>query len=91
MSTLALTPRFMDVLRFRYRAWRHERERRLVTLYRVMRADRTEVIYADGGDETLLGRYVGELLRGGAECLVIDKIQMSLAEADAIPAERLVG
>ncbi|HET7321784.1 MAG TPA: hypothetical protein VFI96_04745 [Longimicrobiaceae bacterium] len=90
MSSIALDSGLTRTLLARYRAWRRERAREATTLWRIMRADRTDVVYADWGDEMLLGRYVGELLRGGADCVVIDKIHMTRAEADAIPASRLV-
>lgn len=60
-----------------------------VTMYRVCRADELDAAFVDQGDEALLGRYVGEELRRGAGLLMIDRVELSRADAEGL-SERML-
>lgn len=72
------------------RARRMKRRQRRVTVYRVFSATSLHTLYADQGDEVVLGRYVGRMLRAGAGTVVIETVEMTLGEAEGIPSERMI-
>lgn len=67
------------------------RGRRTVRVYRIFTATSPEVVFADSGDEMLIGRYITRVLRaGGAGAVVIEPVEMTLDAARAIPRDKLL-
>lgn len=91
MTTLAIRPGLLASILLSIQEWRRRRDARRVELYRIYVTDSTRMAYADAGDEDLVERYVGRMLREGASGVVIDRVEMSRAEARALPVEKRVG